>query len=199
MSANSINAFKYQRFVIAYHGCDTVTREKVVLGEEHLVKSERPHDWLGHGIYFWEHGYDRALRWAHKKKQMGQIHTPCVVGALIQLGNCFDLLDTQYTEILETSWPAFEARFLSEGLALPENIPGYPGDTDRVKRLLDCAFLNWVIDRTEISETIEFDSVRGLFPEGEPAFPGGSIQKESHIQISVRNPSCILGYFMPKL
>jgi hypothetical protein len=52
MPADSINAFKYQRFVIAYHGCDTLTREKVVLGEEHLVKSERPHDWLGHGIYF---------------------------------------------------------------------------------------------------------------------------------------------------
>nr|MDA3873858.1 hypothetical protein [Kiritimatiellia bacterium] len=158
-----------------------------------------PHDWLGHGIYFWEHGYDRALKWAKMKKEVGQIQTPCAVGALIQLGNCFDLLDTQYTEVLETSWPAFEARFEYEGLTLPENIPGYPGDKDRVKRLLDCAFLNWVIDRTETSEKIEFDTVRGLFPEGEPAFPGGSIQKESHIQISVRNPGCILGYFMPKL
>lgn len=199
MSADSINAFKYQRFVIAYHGCDVETREKVVLGEEHLVKSERPHDWLGHGIYFWEHGYDRALKWAKMKKEVGQIQTPCAVGALIQLGNCFDLLDTQYTEVLESMWPSFKETLEHKGHPLPENLPGFEGDTDRVRRILDCAFLNWVIKRLEMAEQTQFDTVRGLFPEGDPAFPGGSILKESHIQISVRNPGCILGYFMPKL
>jgi hypothetical protein len=199
MSTDSINAFKYQRFVIAYHGCDVATREKVILGDAHLQQSDRSHDWLGHGIYFWEHGYDRALKWAQKKQSMGQIQNPCVVGALIQLGNCFDLLDTQYTEVLESMWPNFKETLEKKGHPLPENLPGFEGDPDRVRRLLDCAFLNWVIESTEPAEQTRFDTVRGLFPEGEPAFPGGSILKESHIQISVRNPVCILGYFVPKL
>ncbi|MCC5846394.1 MAG: hypothetical protein JJU05_19260 [Verrucomicrobia bacterium] len=196
---NSINTFQYQRLVIAYHGCDVSTREHVVLGEEHLQKSDRPHDWLGHGIYFWEHGYDRALKWAQKKKRMGQIQNACVVGALIHLGNCYDLLDTQYTEVLEFMWPRFEEALKKKGHPLPENKPGFVGDKDHVKRIRDCAYLNWVIESTERAENTQFDTVRGLFPEGVAAFPGGSILKESHIQISVRNPGCILGYFMPKL
>jgi hypothetical protein len=44
----------------------------------------------------------------------------------------------------------------------------------------------------------KFDTVRGAFWEGDPAFPGSEIEKQSHIQIAVRNPECVLGYFKPK-
>lgn len=76
------NTFKYQRLVVAYHGCDERTRDKVVSGKEHLKKSEKEYDWLGHGIYFWEHGFDRALRWAKARQGQG-LEKPSVVGALI--------------------------------------------------------------------------------------------------------------------
>jgi hypothetical protein len=42
-----------------------------------------------------------------------------------------------------------------------------------------------------------FQSVRGIFAEGTPAFEGSGIRLKSHIQIAVRDPSCILGYFRP--
>jgi hypothetical protein len=41
--------------------------------------------------------------------------------------------------------------------------------------------------------------VRGGFLEGEPVFPGSGILRESHIQISVRNPTCVLGVFRPRV
>lgn len=60
------------------------------------------YDWLGTGVYFWEHGAKRALRFAHDQKKRGKVKNPTVIGALIQLGNCFDLLDTQFTDDLFT-------------------------------------------------------------------------------------------------
>ncbi|GAA3912214.1 hypothetical protein [Chitinophaga oryziterrae] len=43
-----------------------------------------------------------------------------------------------------------------------------------------------------------FDSVRGAFMEGGPAFKGSGISKKSHVQIAVRNPNCIKGFFLPR-
>ena len=42
-----------------------------------------------------------------------------------------------------------------------------------------------------------FDSVRCAFEEGEPSFPGSGILDKTHIQICIRNPICIKGYFHP--
>src|SRR5262249_2886859 len=58
------------------------------------VSGWRPsiNDWdgLGHGIYFWEHAPERALRWA-RERYRGRRQRPAVVGAHLQLGRCFDL------------------------------------------------------------------------------------------------------------
>lgn len=48
------------------------------------------------------------------------------------------------------------------------------------------------------SEDHLFDSVRGVFIEGGPAFEGSGIFEKSHIQICVRNPNCIPGFFRPR-
>ena len=45
--------------------------------------SQKPYDWLGHGLYFWENNYDRALDWATQKKHRGGIKEPAVVGAVL--------------------------------------------------------------------------------------------------------------------
>lgn len=42
-----------------------------------------------------------------------------------------------------------------------------------------------------------FRTVRCPFLEGESAFPGSRILKESHVQIAVRDTACILGVFRP--
>ncbi|MEI9921409.1 MAG: hypothetical protein WDO14_21880 [Bacteroidota bacterium] len=40
-----------------------------------------------------------------------------------------------------------------------------------------------------------FDSVHGAFLEGGEAFPGAGISAKGHIQICIRNPNCIKGFF----
>lgn len=77
----------YDRMVIGYHGCERVVADQLLAGVR-PVPSENTYDWLGRGVYFWEHGLDRATRWAEQHR-----NEPAVVGALIQLGRCFDLLD----------------------------------------------------------------------------------------------------------
>ena len=42
-----------------------------------------------------------------------------------------------------------------------------------------------------------YDTVRGAFLEGKPAYPGAGFSREGHIQIAVRNSACILGVFRP--
>ncbi len=54
----------YQRIVIAYHGCDAALAKKVLAGKAELKPSTNTYDWLGEGIYFWEHGPQRAYEWA---------------------------------------------------------------------------------------------------------------------------------------
>jgi hypothetical protein len=46
---------------------------------------------------------------------------------------------------------------------------------------------------------IDFDTVRGLFVEGEPIFEGAEIYHKTHSEIAVRNERCIKGYFLPDL
>lgn len=36
-----------------------------------------------------------------------------------------------------------------------------------------------------------------MFQESEPVFEVSKNHKESHIQLAIRYPSCILGYFRP--
>ena len=42
-----------------------------------------------------------------------------------------------------------------------------------------------------------FQTVRGVFQEGETAFTGAGIKLKSHIQIAVRDPRAVIGYFRP--
>ena len=65
-------------------------------------------------------------------------------------------------------------------------------------RKRDCAVLNWYLEALENSGGPRYDTVRGCFLEGGPAFSGSKISKEAHIQIAVRNPDCILGVFRPR-
>jgi hypothetical protein len=67
-------------------------------------------------------------------------------------------------------------------------------------RRLDCAVLNYYLDGLEASATspIAYQTVRGGFPEGEMAFDGSLIPRQTHIQVAVRDPACIVGTFRPR-
>jgi hypothetical protein len=180
------------RVVLAYHGCDAAVAERLLAGEP-FQNSENDYDWLGAGVYFWEYGADRALRFARDQQRRGKIAEPAVVGALVQLGNCFDLLDTEYTQDLASAFRKYRSFAARCGWMLPRNAGSTP---DKKLRRLDCSVLNYYFGKLGM-RGVEFDTVRCSFQEGERAFPGSGIFQESHIQIAVRNSACILGVFRP--
>jgi hypothetical protein len=62
--------------IIGFHGCEADVRDALIQNPNDYKISQKPIDWLGHGLYFWEHNYDRALEWADEKKERGNtIHT----------------------------------------------------------------------------------------------------------------------------
>lgn len=78
---------RFSKVVLGYHGCDRQFADGLIAGAipvEDWLPSQNPYDWLGHGIYFWEHGPRRALRWSKSRVKPG------VVGAVIQLGKCLE-------------------------------------------------------------------------------------------------------------
>lgn len=183
---------RHDHVVLGYHGCDAEVAERLLAGEP-FRRSENNYDWLGSGVYFWEYGIDRAARFAREQQQRGKVTRPAVVGAVVQLGHCFDLLDTWATGALAAFFSRYRSIATANGAMLPKNSGKTP---DRELRRLDCSVLNHYLHMLGSIGTV-FDTVRCGFVEGAPVFPDSGIAQKSHIQIAVRNPACILGVFRP--
>ena len=68
---------------------------------------------------------------------------------------------------------------------------------DLLLRDLDCAVIQQIHDVNRELGRDAYDSVRGIFTEGDPVYPGAGIFEKTHVQICVCNPNCIKGYFTP--
>ncbi len=180
---------KYDRRIVGYHGCEESVARRLVAGEP-PEPSENSYDWLGAGVYFWEFGFDRASRWAQRK-----CTEPAVVGAIIQLGKCFDLADTRFTAELADAYALFNSVYKSQGTDPPANEGGAP---DHPVRKLDSAVINFYLASLE-EQGQSYDTVRCPFEEGGAAFEGSRIRLETHTQVAVRELDCILGFFRPIL
>lgn len=184
-------------WVLGYHGCDAALGEAVLRGEKFLLPSENDYDWLGTGIYFWENDPIRALRWAQTVKRNPElcrtkIHKPFAIGAIIDLGSCLDLTESDSLEKVKF---AHEILTKKSPLAIAnEGTIDSPG-----RRKLDCAVINLLHDLQEEAGEAPFDSVRALFPEGDHLYPESGFLDRTHIQLAVRKETSIIGYFRPKL
>lgn len=187
---------KHDRTIVGYHGCDEQVAQALLMHTTDFEESDNDYDWLGRGVYFWEYGPARALQFAQDQQKRRKVKKPAVVGALLQLGNCFDLMDTGFTAKLSEAHKAYEVVASASG-PLPVNELG----EEKLLRKLDCAVINWYLDLVESRPKTEtkYDSVRCGFVEGPAAFTGSNIRQQSHVQIAIRNPSCILGIFKPKM
>jgi hypothetical protein len=190
----------HERLVIGYHGSDAAVAAEILNKKGGLKPSANPYDWLGKGIYFWEHGPRRAYEWAIEQASLsgGKVKNPSVLAAKINLGVCLDLLDTANTRLLREWYFEFR-RFVREGgTRMPQNRDVAKSRRgDRVLRFLDCALIDYAVSSVAAVERIQFQTVRGVFLEGEPAFPGSKIALKSHIQIAVRDLACIVSLFQP--
>jgi hypothetical protein len=181
-------------FVLGYHGCDAEVARQTINRETEFRPSDRKYDWLGPGSYFWESDPKRAMEWAIQDKERGRNESPAVVGAVIDLGNCLDLLGRENIEFVRQAHRLFVKEQGRSGLPIPEN-RSLDGEPDRILRFLDRAVIQFLHDILEREGADAFDSVRGLFPEGEQLYPGAGFLDRNHIQIAVCNPASILGLF----
>jgi hypothetical protein len=180
-------------FILGYHGCDIGVAESLLSGDD-FIPSENDYDWLGHGIYFWEANPKRGLEFARDVAVSGRLGTkikaPAVVGAIIDLGLCLDLTTLAgVTEVKAAYGVYVELIRASASQVLPTN------SKDKLRRSLDCAVINTLCTIRLNSGQAPIDTVKGVFLEGGPIYPDAGILEKTHIQICVRNRSCIKGVF----
>lgn len=172
----------YHRTVIGFHGTDMASAERLVAGEN-FEASDQDDEWSGKGIYFWEHAYKQAWWWAkdHKKHP-----TPAVIGAVIRLGNCFDLLDPGNITILREFYQKMVDDMTVNNIKIPLNV--------RRHRKLDCAIFNYMYSESEQAKQ-PLDTSRAVYvptSKLKRICKGSWISEETHIQICVRNSNNIL-------
>jgi len=197
--------------LIGFHGCDRSRQQELLQNSAIIPKSDKPYDWLGHGMYFWENNFERALQWAKDNKERGDgLNEPAVIGAVIDLGYCCDLLDDRFIKMISSYYRLMEVEYRSIGKPLPVNKDAKNDEhKDKLMRFRDRATIEFMHEsiRKEATKQIEsigytsyklFDSVRGVFPEGGEAYPGSGFYAKSHIQICIRNPNCIKGFFIKR-
>jgi hypothetical protein len=86
--------------IIGFHGCDQAVADQLLITPDTIKISQETYDWLGHGFYCWENNPARALLWAKDKEARGRIKKPAIIGAVIDMQRCCDLLDTNYIQML---------------------------------------------------------------------------------------------------
>jgi hypothetical protein len=196
--------------VVGFHGCDEATCNTLLNNPNRIKISRERYDWLGNGMYFWENNYQRALDWADEKYKKRKIIRPAVIGAVIDLGYCCDFLNAEHIQM-------FKLAHDEMGVCLKDIGRGLHQNSDLEQKIskgkiigeLDCLVIEYMhkeiatgikedISRQGFTERRLPDSVRGAFMEGKPVFEGSNIHDKTHIQIAIRNPNCIKGFFLPR-
>ncbi|GHT25584.1 hypothetical protein FACS189430_12210 [Bacteroidia bacterium] len=181
---------------LGFHGCDESIAMEVLTGKSFLKESANSYDWLGHGIYFWENSPSRAMDFAchlqkHPNHSKGVIKKPAVIGAVIDLGSCFDLLDYQNLQLLKSGYSILQET--NDDTTFPQNKTiGNLGDL--LLRDLDCAVIEAVHTVRQQTGHFPFDSVRSVFYEGNELYPNAGFREKDHVQLCIRNPNCIKGF-----
>ena len=189
--------------IIGYHGCDQSVMDQLVATRLPFKKSENGYDWLGHGMYFWENDPERAFEFAkfkkeHPQKDKKNIETPSVTAAVINLGYCLDLLNSRSLQLLKFAYNLFIQNVAAQNQALIKNKP-LKGGHGLIFRYLDCTVIEMLHAYRQENNLQPFDSVRGVFWEGDDLYENAGFKEKNHIQICIRNAACIEGFFIPRM
>lgn len=121
-----------------FHALDKAKALDILTQKDQFKPSKNTYDWLGGGIYFWENSLSRAEDYSNVLKKRNKINDPFVLGAVLDLGNCLDLLDLDHVKLLGDTYEFLEAAFSMRSVDLPENSPWNNKDGDIKKE-------NWTV------------------------------------------------------
>ena len=184
-----------QSLVIGYHGCDLHVAQKVVSLQEQIKPSQNAWDWLGHGIYFWEDSPVRAKQWAPAESQRtgGKIKTPAILGAIIDLGNCLNLLDAEALAHVKAAHEEYVQSCRAARIETARN-----RGSDLRAHYMDCAVMETLHQLRSKRKKPAYETVRGFFFEGRELYTNAGFRELDHIQICVRSPERVIGCFLPR-
>jgi hypothetical protein len=193
--------------LVAYHGCDITTRDRLVSRTlSKLDPSANVYDWLGPGVYFFEDDAERAERFAQashsnpdKFYTKRPIATPAVVGAVLCVSRWLDMTTQLGMKAWLRGYEQLVETCAQSGSAVPENRASGPEDDTVLLRQLDCAVFTALHQLMAERNQPPIQAVRGASYQGEPlARTSSEFREQSHIQIAVSEPRCIVGWFLPK-
>jgi hypothetical protein len=162
--------------VYGYHG--TTIQAATSILREGFRFSRNEYDWLGDGIYFFQDAPTRAWEWATTHYGV----EAAVLGAVIRLEDCMDLLDIQWAPVLAEAYDAFLTQLKRVQMSIPRQTSG--------AHRLDRAVINYAIGILA-EQGIVIRTVRGAFSEGSPVFPRSALFDRAHVQIAVRDIALI--------
>ena len=135
-------------FILGFHGCDRSVAARLISGKQKQDLSQNVYDWLGSGMYFWENNPARALEFAKnlqdkRRSNKPIIKNPAVVGAVIDLGYCLNLLDAKFLAIVREGYEILEQTSRDTDTPMPTNRRDEKTG-EILLRDLDCAVINAV-------------------------------------------------------
>lgn len=162
--------------VIGYHGTSVQAARRILSSGFEVSRNE--YDWLGDGAYFFQDAPVRALEWA--RQRFGD--DAAVIGAEIDLDGCIDLLDIPWERVIVRAFELYIEHLTQSGLPVPTQSRG--------AHRLDRGVLNYLVDRMARNGRY-VQSMRAVFAEGEPMYPGSALLTRGHVQIAVRDRAAI--------
>ena len=176
--------------MLGYHDCDQDVGERL-LPRPAFKPSANDYDWLGPGIYFWEANPQRAHEFAEEvaAREESGIRKPFAIGAIIEMGLCLDLTTSTGVDRLRIAHQNLFDITQAAGSQFPVN------SRNHLRQNLDCAVMQRLHAILEERNLPAFDTLKGVFFEGAPVYPGSGFRDKTHFQIAVRNPDCIKGVF----
>lgn len=124
-----------------------------------------------------------------RQKNKTRIKVPFVIGALVELGNCLNILEPRSVGVLKDAYSSLERITLSGEKQMPVNRGAH--------RQLDCDVITHLHKMNEQKGLKNYETVRSAFVEGNPIYPGSNFTDRLHIELCVHNPELIKGYFLP--
>ncbi len=105
-------------------------------------------------------------------------------------------MDSKYLAVVRESFEFLQESTKKFDTTLPKNVRTARGEL--LLRNLDCAVIEAVHEIDRRLDRPGYDSVRGVFFEGDELYENAGFREKNHIQIAIRDQNCIKGFFIPR-